>query len=188
MKTDLATKISAALKECDNLQQQFDSDPYEAGVIEAEGSITAALALLAEADSEPVELAPEEIVAMRNRANDAKQVAEINLRRAQSQRSQFAALLWQKAREARGDAQALLQDAREKFEAKIEAALLEIAQGFWSEHTVGVSVPKAVARHRGAALKQAENSLSDRFAAPEKFSGEITRIRRALQVALDHLT
>lgn len=187
MKTELATKILATLKECDDLQQQHDSDPYEVAVIEAEGAVSAAQALLAEAEKEPDNLTPEAIIAMRNRARDAQAVAEINLRRAQSQRQQFSGLLFTKARELRSDAAALIEEARTVFEDKIEAALLELSQGYWSEYTVGVSVPKAIAKHRGAALRRAENSLSDRHAQPDTLPARIIQIRRALAVALDHL-
>lgn len=185
--TNLPTKIRVALKECDDLLAQHAADPYEAGVAEAQGSITAAQALLAEADAEPDRLAPEEIVAMRNRARDAQAIAEINLRRAQGQRRQFAALLFTKASEIRSDARAMIDEARTIFEAGIEAALLELSQGYWSEYVVGVSVPKAIAKHRGAAIRRAENSLSDRLAQPETLPARISIIRKALQVALDHL-
>jgi hypothetical protein len=185
--TNLPTKIRAALNECDDILQQQEADPYEAGVVEAEGAITAAQALLAEADSEPDRLAPEEIVAMRNRARDAQAVAEINLRRAQGQRRQLAALLFTKAREIRSDARAMIEEARRIFEAGIEAALLELSQGYWSEYTKGVSEPKAIAKHRGYALRRAENSLSDRHAQPDTLPAQISIIRKALQVALDHL-
>lgn len=187
MNTDLTTKIRAALTECDALQEQHDANPYVASVIEAEGAITAAVTLQAEADKEPDRLAPTEIIAMRQRAETAKQVAEIELRRAQAQRRQFSNLLHQKALEIRGDAQKIIEEARTIFEDKIEAALIEISQGYWSSYTVGVSVPKSIAKHRGAALRRAENSLSDRFAQPEDFTQQIILIRRALDVALNHL-
>ncbi|MDP3850375.1 MAG: hypothetical protein Q8Q59_07725 [Luteolibacter sp.] len=188
MESTLTNKLTSLLKAADSLQAEYEADSFAPEVIEARGSITAAEAMIAEAAKEPDSLTPAEIIALRTDGTNALEAARITLRRAEAKREQHGELLFEKLHELKEDTLAAVDETVSAFEAKIRDAVIELSDGYFSEHEKGHTVPVAIARHRSRGLNNHKSYVDGRRFGSVTSEVKIQQIRTALECAKQHLS